>query len=220
MKYKEYAIYDLDISETDVKTYIEKVLPLNIQCVSVPYFYTKLTKSIVGDNILISNAIDYPFGILDIKSRNTAIINAINNGANNISLVFHNHYLSNKKYDKIRQDITSNLQICKDNNVNLNFYLEYRIFTYQALIKACNILLEFGIDKAYVSTGYMLDEINDNIIAFNLLKQKTNINPIFTANVWTKEHIALLDKNDITSIRFNNINSVRIYTDSTKKNGG
>lgn len=213
MKYKEYALYDLDYSEIDIKTSVESILNLGIDSISVPYFYTKLAKSITANysHISISNAIDYPFGVSDIKSRNEAVSNAIDNGADKISLVFQNNYLSNKKYDKLRQDISSNLEICKKHNVDLIYYLEYRIFTHQSLIKACNLLLEASIDKVYVSTGHMLDEIHDNIIAVNLLKQKTNINPIFTANIWTKDHVSLLRKNEISSIRFNNINAIKTY---------
>lgn len=213
MKYKEYALYGLDYSEIDIKTNIESVLSLGIDSVSVPYFYTKLAKTITANysGILISNAIDYPFGLSDIKTRNEAVSNAIDNGADKISLVFQNNYLSNKKYDKLRQDIISNLEICKKHNIDLIYYLEYRIFTHQSLIKACNLLLEASIDKIYVSTGHMLDEIYDNIIAVNLLKQKTNINPIFTANIWTKDHVSLLKKNEISCIRFNNLNAIKTY---------
>lgn len=216
MKYKEYAIYDLDLSEADVKTNIESAINIcsSIDTISVPYFYTKLAKSITSDhrNITITNAIDYPFGILDTKTRNNAIINAIDNGANRIAVVFQNNYLSNKKYDKLRQDISTNLSICNDNNVELIYYLEYRVFTHQSLIKACNILLESSIDRIYVSTGHMLDDINDNIVAVNLLRQKTQICPIFTANIWTKDHITTLEKNQILSIRFNTLNAIKLYT--------
>ena len=213
MTYKEYALYDLDYSEIDIKTSIESILNFGIDTISVPYFYTKLAKNIILNypNISISNAIDYPFGLSDIKTRNEAVSNAIDNGATKISLVFQNNYLSNKKYDKLRQDISTNLEICKKHNIDLIYYLEYRVFTHQSLIKACNLLLEATLDKVYVSTGHMLDEIHDNIIAVNLLKQKTNIQPIFTANIWTKEHVSLLKKNKIESIRFTNTNAIRTY---------
>lgn len=208
--YKEYAIYDLDSSELDIKTNVEKALSSDIHCVSVPYCYTKTVKS-VSNNIIVSNAIDYPFGISDIKTRNSSVLNAIDNGAEKIDIVFQNSYLSNKKYDKIRQDIASNLDICKKHNIILTYYLEYRVFTHQSLIKACNLLAEASISNVYVATGHMLDDIHDNIIAVNLLKQKTSANPIFTGNIWTKEHIKTLKKNNITSIRFNNLNSIKTY---------
>lgn len=212
MSYYEYAIYDLDLSDIDIKDNINKVIQYNIDCISVPYFYTKIIRPLFeNQKTIVSNAIDYPFGFSDTKTRNSAIINAIDNGAQKIDIVFQNNYLSNKKYDKLRQDISSSIEICKKYNVPIFFYLEYRIFTHQSLVKACNLLLEFGVDKVYVSTGHMLDDINDNVIAYDLLKQKTTIKPIFTANIWTKNHVATLKKNNISSIRFNNINSLQTY---------
>lgn len=91
------------------------------------------------------------------------------------------------------------------------YFLEYRVFTHQSLIKACNILLETPISNVYVSSGYMLDNPDDNVIACVLLQQKTNIKTIFTSNIWQKKHTDALKKNNINSMRFSNINSIRTY---------
>jgi deoxyribose-phosphate aldolase len=209
MKYIEYASYDIDTDENEIKLNIEKIKNFNINYVSVPYFYTKLCKTILKDtNIKVSNSIDYPFGISDTKTRNSAVLNAINNGAQKIELVFPNNLLANRKYDKIKTDIKTNKQICDDNNIELFFYLEYRIFTHQSLIKACNILKENDINFVYPSTGYMLDNIDDNIIATILLNQKSNITTIFSGNAWNKDHFSKLKKHDISFIRINTLNII------------
>lgn len=220
MTYIEYALYDLDMPEAEIKTNIESAIRYGVDCVSVPFALTKFCKNLSkGTKTLVSNAIDYPLGISDTNTRNSAVSNAIQNGATKIDLVIQNNYLGYKKYEKLKQDILSNLEICQNNNVSLFFYLEYRIFTHQALIKACNLLLETNsIKNVYVSTGYMLDSIDDNIIATVLLKQKTNINTIFTGNIWTKNHIKTLVKNNITSIRTNTVNAISLFTESLSKN--
>jgi len=213
MTYSEYAIYDLDNTEAEIKSNVELAIQQQVNSISVPFALTKFCKLLVkGTNILVSNAIDYPLGISDTKTRNNAILNAIDNGAQKIDLVLQNSYLNLKKYDKLKQDISSNLEICKKHNIELCFYLEYRIFTHQSLIKACNMLYETGsINNVYVSTGHMLDNIDDNIIAVVLLKQKTNINTIFSGNIWTEQHVKTLIKNNINHIRFNNIYSAILY---------
>lgn len=211
MKYIEYAIYDIDFDEDEVKHYIELARDYKVNCVSVPYFYTKFCRSILkNDSIITATSIDYPLGLSDTKSRNTAVSQAIANGAQKIEIVLQNNYLSNRKYDKIRQDIKSNLEICQDKAVDLYYYLEYRIFTHHSLIKACEILKEFSLNTVYPSTGHMLDNIDDNIIASVLLNQKTNINTIFTGNIWTKAHIDKLQNSNITYIRSTNINSIML----------
>lgn len=212
MKYIEYAIYDLDLSEEELVKNIESAIEYGVDCISVPFASTKFCKNIVKNTkIKISNPIDYPLGISDIKTRNYAIENAIENGAEKIDVVMQNNYLNYKKYDKIRQDIRSNYEICSKYNVPINYYLEYRVFTHQSLIKACNVIMETPIDTVYASTGHMIDNLEDNLIATILLQEKTKINTIFTGNVWTKKHIELLIKNNISMLRFNTINSITTY---------
>jgi len=210
MKYIEYASYSTDTDENEIKLNIEKIKDLkHISYISIPYFYTKLCRNILKDtNIKVSNAIDYPLGISDTKSRSSAVLNAINNGAQKIELVFPNNLLANRKYDKIKTDIKLNKQICDDNNVELFFYLEYRTFTHQSLIKACNILKEHNINYVYPSTGYMLDNIDDNIIATILLNQKSNITTIFSGNIWNKDHFEKLKKNNISCVRISTLNII------------
>lgn len=209
MKHIEYSLYDLDYSEEEIKLNVEKAMSIGIHCLSVPYAWTKFCKTIIKDKgIILSNSIDYPLGVLDTKTRNNAIINAIENGAEKIEIVLQNNYLNNKKYDKIRADIKSNYDICKDKNVPIQYFLEYRIFTHQSLIKACNILLETPIDTVYTSTGHMLDSVEDNVVASVLLEQKTQIKTIFTGNVWNKKHLEILKKNDIQRIRSKTIHGI------------
>lgn len=212
MSYIEYALYHLDYDDQETKQAIENAIKYSVDCICVPFAYTKYCKSLVKDTkIKISNAIDYPLGLLDSKTRKEAIINAIDNGAEKICIVLQNNYLNLKKYDKIRQDIKLNYDICAERNVSISYFLEYRIFTHQSLIKACNILMEIPIDTIYVSTGYMLDNVEDNIIASVLLKEKTGINTIFSTNIWTKKHTELLNKNQIDHLRFSHINSLSLY---------
>jgi deoxyribose-phosphate aldolase len=200
----------MDFDENEIKLNLDKIKNYPVGCVSVPYFYTKNTKTALKEtNIIVSNSIDYPLGILDTRSRNCSIVNSIENGAQKIELVFPNVFLSNKKYDKIRNDIKTNKQICDDHNVPLFIYLEYRVFTHQSLIKACDILKEFDINYAYASTGHMIDNIDDNIIATMLLSQKSNITTIFTGNIWTKEHSKKIDKHNISYIRTSSLESVK-----------
>ncbi len=206
MKYIEYQAYDLDDTEAEVKAKIEKALTYRIQTICVPYAYTKIAKNLAKNTTtIVANAIDYPLGISDTASRNSMVLNSIENGAQQINLVMQNNNLANKKYDKIKQDVQTNLEICAAKSVELNYYLEYRIFTHQSLIKICSILLESNIKKVYVSTGYLLDNPEDNLIATMLLKEKSNIDVVFSGNIWTKKHINNLHKNSISSVRTSTI---------------
>lgn len=215
MKYIEYALYDLDYNEDEIKSGIDQAIALGVNCISVPFALTKVCKALTKNTgIITSNPIDYPLGISDTKTRNSAILHAIDNGAEKIGIVIQNNYLNYKKYDKIKADMASNYEICQKHNIPIHYMLEYRVFTHQSLIKACHMLLEVPINTVYVSTGYMLDNIEDNITATILLNQKTNINTIFTGNVWNKKQIETLNKNNINFLRLNTINSIRIVKEN------
>jgi deoxyribose-phosphate aldolase len=207
----EYNLYNIDYNEIELKAKIEEAIKYSVSSISVPCAYTKLCKSLVKDTgIKIANPIDYPLGIMDTNSRGFAIKNAIDNGAQKINIVIQNNLLCSKKYDKIKQDIQNNNNICTEKNVDLNYYVEYRTFTHQSLIKACAILLENNIQKAYVSTGFMLDNPEDNLIATVLLKDKSKIQTIFTGNIWTVKHVENLRKNNISYVCTNSIESIKL----------
>jgi len=207
----EYNLCDLDSSDIEIKEKITKAINFDISSICVPYGYTKLCRSLIKNTtIVVANAIDYPLGLSDTNSRNSLITNAINNGAQKINIVMQNVYLANRKYDKIREDVQSNYKICQDKNVEITYYLEYRIFTHQSLIKACLLLLENNISKVYVSTGYMIDNPEDNIIATVLLNEKSKIKTVFSGNIWLKKHIDNLKKNHIMDMSVNTLEGLRL----------
>jgi deoxyribose-phosphate aldolase len=207
----EYHILDIDCSENEIKEKIIYALQKGIKSISVPQTYIKLCKILTKDmNVVVSTPIDYPLGLTDTESRCFMVQQAVRSGVKKINIVIQNHYLSNKKYDKIKYDIQKIYEVCQNNNIEVNYYTDYRIFTHQSLIKACTILLENGIKNVYVSTSYFIDNPDDNIVATILLRDKTGINSIFTANVWNTRHIDNLIKNNIINVGTNSIESIKL----------
>lgn len=210
----EYHLIDIDCSENEIKEKILCATKHGIKNISVPQAYIKLCKNLIKNmDVIVSTPIDYPLGLADTESRCYMVEQAIRSGAKQINIVIQNHYLSSRKYDKIKYDVKKIYEICQNNNIKANYYIDYRIFTHQSLIKACSILLENGIKNVYVSTNYFVDNPDDNIIATILLKNKTGINSIFTANVWTTKHIDNIIKNDIIDICTNSIQSMKLLCD-------
>jgi deoxyribose-phosphate aldolase len=211
----EYSLLDIDNNEDEIKEKILSAINFNIHSICVPYIHTKMCKFLIKNtNIIVSNAVDYPMGASDSISRQEMINNHIDNGAEQINIVIQNPYLSSRKYDKIRADIKSNLEICQKKIVKLKYYIEYRIFTHQTLTKVCNIFLENNLNEIYVSTGHMLDDPSDNLIASVLLKEKTGINTIFNGKIWTKKHVENLVKNNIYNISVSSLESLKLLSEN------
>jgi deoxyribose-phosphate aldolase len=217
----EYSIYDIAISDEELKKNLNGVARYNPSTISVLPANIKLAKNIISSsahkNIKISTCVDYPLGILDIKTRNLAIESCIKSGAETVAICAPSYFFCNRKYDKFREDIKSNLEICSQNNIKLRYFLEYRVFTYELLYRVSQILLDLGIDTIYPSTGYSLDDINDNIIAAALINKKVPINIICNGNIWNNSQINNISQSKIYGIKVNSINALDLLNQNNIK---
>ena len=216
----EYSIYDIAISDEELKKNLNEVVTYNPSTISVLPANIKLAKNIVSStnkSIKISTCIDYPLGIFDTKTRNMAVESAIKSGADIISVCAQSYFFCNRKYDKFREDIRSNLEICSKNNVKLRYFLEYRVFTYELLYRVSQILLDLGVDTIYPSTGYLLDDINDNLVAAALINKKVPINIICNGNIWNNSQINNIFKSKIHGIKVNSINGLDLLNQNNIK---
>lgn len=219
MKTIEYYTYDIASNETEFKDRISGVCKLFPSVISVLPTYAKLARSIIPDNIVLSTAIDYPFGTLDLKSRLCSTEHSIKNGAKIIELVAPSFFLCNRKYDKFREDINEHSSLCLGSGVELRYILEYRIFTSELLCKVAQILIGHSINTIYPSTGYLLDDLSDNILASALINQKVkDINIIINGNIWNNRHLETIKSNkNIFGCKTNNINSLSELVKIEKK---
>lgn len=211
MKYLEYGHYDIASNETEMKNIIAQAIMYNPNTISVFPQHLKLLKNQITNQILSSTVIDYPLGIMDTKSRLSAIEFAGKNGTHIIELVAPSYFLCNRKYDKFREEIKSALDLCQNNKIELRYILEYRVFTLDLLYKITQILLSYGIKTIYPSTGYLLDDINDNILASALINKKNkDITIIANGNIWNDKQADLLCKNvDLYGFKCHSINSLQ-----------
>jgi deoxyribose-phosphate aldolase len=209
----EYAYYDISSNETEIKEQLLQAIKYPAEVISVLPPYVKLAKSLVLPSQKVSCPIDYPLGVLDLKSRLSSISSAIKNGAEIVEILLPVYPLCNRKYDKFREDIKNCLDLCLENNVELRYVLEYRIYTYELLYKVAQILLDLGISTVYPSSGYSLDEISDNILAAALINKKSpSINIICNGNIWNSGHVQMVQKAKLYGIKVFSIHSLDIIT--------
>lgn len=215
MKYIDYACYDYSINEVDVESNIYQAIKIGAQSISIfPYSipYVKNIQAVKDKKVSVSCVIDFPYGLSDIKTRNFAVTQVCKTGIDYVDIFMPTKIISNRKYEKFREDIRSNLEICNENNVKLRYMLEYRVYSHEVLAKICQILLSFGIDTILPSSGTMIDDINDNLIACNFLMAKSNIKTICTGNFYLDKHSKLISSiNDLYGIRFFHISSLNSF---------
>ena len=136
------------------------------------------------------------------------MIEEIYEKCNTISISAPAHCTINRKYDKIRKEISSiksNFPI-----LNIRYILDYRKYNHSILSKLSSILKDNNINIIYPSSGFFIDNIYDNILASKYLEEKSKINCILNGNLWTKEHIDLIIKSKPLGLSVQHIHSLHL----------
>lgn len=206
----EYAFYDTSANDIEIQNNLTQAVLYKPYSISVLPPYTKLAKSLQKD-IKISSPIDYPFGIMDIKTRISQVNFCISNKVDIIEAVCPTQLLCNRKYDKFRDDIKQLNLLCIEAGVELRYVLEYRKYSYELLYKVAQILFDLSIKTVYPSTAHSLDDIHDNVIASALINKKVpGINIICNGNLWNTNQIKMVKNNQLHGLRVNSINSLEL----------
>jgi len=216
--YIDFAINTTDINDAEAKQLIADVIAYPVDSITVPYYLLRLTKGILHNKnkeVLLSSFIDYPLGISDIKTRRFAIEQSQKLDVNAIDISIPQNLATNRKYDKIREDIKYTLEFCGEHNITVRYILEYRFFDHHCLKKICEIFDDFGIRYVYPSTGYFLDNLADNILASIFLYQNSkDLNVICTGNMWQKKHFETIKKSGLFGFRTYSLYSLKNFVES------
>jgi deoxyribose-phosphate aldolase len=207
----DFAFNSTDVNDVDCKNLAKKISEIPIvTSITAPHYICKNIKNLLPNNLILSCFIDYPLGISDLKTRQFSIKESIKLNVSCVDIVMPQNLAANRKYDKIRDDVKSAIDICGENNIKLRYILEYRIFDQYCLKKICEIFDNFGyINGVFTSSGYFLDNLADNILASVFLYENSkNLDIFCTGNAWTKKHFDILIKANIQNFRLNSIHSL------------
>lgn len=207
----DYINVSYDLTENELMVLLKEIKTIpEIQTVVLPAYFVKYARGILGYEKNVSCIVDFPMGMSDIKSRSSLSNFGIKNLANYIDIVVPANYLTNRKYDKIREDIKHQKEICQ----NIRYILEYRSYDHQCLKKVVEILLSNNLDTVAISTGQSLDILADAVIASQfLVSQVEGLKTIITANIWYERHFDIIMKNNIYGIRSSSLHTLKSFID-------
>lgn len=213
--YTEYYINNFDEKDIEIKNNIENIIQSTTinNIISINYQAKFIKKKF--PNLNVGCFVDYPISNMDQSFRSGIIKDCIDNNIDFIAISVPSYLMINRKYDKIREDILKNLDICQ--NKELRYILEYRKFDHQILSKICEVLLSCGITIVYPSTGFFLDSLDDNILACTYLHKKTGIRTITNGNAWTNDHIKQIVNSDLYGYSSNNISILKNLKTTTNE---
>lgn len=219
----EYASYDYAINENETQENIIQAIKLGANSISVlPYSLTTIKNipQIIEKNIKVSCALDFPYGVSDNKSRifmASQIIKA-KNDINYLDIMMPTKIITNRKYDKFREEVKNLIETCFAHNIKIRYILEYRTFSHEVIAKVCEIMTDFGLDTVFPSSGIMIDNVDDNLIACNFLSTKTKIKPIFTGGAYQAKHIqSIKNMSNLEGIRFFYHNGLELFMSKISK---
>lgn len=220
LQYIEYGYYDFDSNEKETKDSVSEAIKFSPSVISVLPQYVKAISKIVPDHINVGTIIDYPFGLSDFLAREDSVKTAIKAGAKSIEIVCPNHPLCNRKYDRFRLEIDCIKKICIDNMVDLRYIIDYKTYNLNLVHKVCEILYMKKLPTIYPSTGFIRDDISDNILVSMILqKRNPNLNVVITGQTWTDAHMDLiLSNDDIYAYKTTNIHSLEKITHKISQN--
>jgi len=209
----DFAIISTDITTKEAKDLLVESTKNKINSVTVSYDLLKLAKKIIkSSNIDISCFIDFPLGISDPDTRQLAVKQAIGAGATSVDISMPQNLAANRRYDKIREDVSTVKNICLENNIKTRYILEYRSFDHKCLKKICEIFDDNNIEFCFPSTSFFLDNLSDNIIASSFLHENSKeINIICSGNFWTENHFNIINKSGIYGFRTSSISVLKNY---------
>jgi deoxyribose-phosphate aldolase len=201
--YIDFAIIDADLDEKKAKEQISEVVICGVNSITIPYYLIKPCKNLVNLNIHdLSCFIDFPLGISDTKTRRFAVEQAILAGVNSVDIAMPQSLATNRKYDKIREDIKNIKEVCEEKGVKIKYILEYRIFDHKCLKKICEIFDSSEIQYIYPSTGFFLDNLADNLIASSFLHQNSKeLNIVCSGDCWLDKHFDMIYRSGIHGFR-------------------
>lgn len=212
----EYCINNIEDKDIDIKNTIDIISTMPISSILCNIHNIKQIKKITREEVPVGCFVDHPLASCAFLRRLDLINDAIDHGANNIAITIPFYYMINRKYDRLREDVAKNYEACKKYNIGLKYILEYRKFDHGLLTKICEILIEGSIDTIYPSTGFFLDNLDDNLIACGYLSQKTNIKTIINGNIWLPAHANSIIKMNPYGVSINNITGLEILFSKLK----
>lgn len=218
----DYCLSSCDLKEAEAREYVKLAIQYNwLNSITVPFYLIKSVKSVITkESVKLSCLIDYPLGMSDTKTRAFAAQQAIKNGAEVLDIVMPQNLASNRKYDKIREDI-KNIIDSTESVVKIRYILEYRNFDHNCLKKICEIFDSFQIKDIFPSTGFFVDNLSDNILAsIFLYKNSKEINVFCTGNIWTDPHFDTVNKSGLFGFRTYSLGCLKNYNEYTFKRSG
>ncbi len=154
-KYFDHTLLKPDARENNIKKLCEEAKENEFYSVCINGANIEETKKFLeGSDIKIATVVGFPLGATPIRVKAFETEEYIKLGADEIDLVINIGKLKDGNLEYLREEISTILNICKNNGKLLKCIIETCLLTEEEKINICKMLLELRVDFIKTSTGF------------------------------------------------------------------
>lgn len=153
-KFIDHTLLKAESTEEQIKKICKEAKEYNFASVCVnPYYTSLVSKELKGTDVKTCVVIGFPLGANTKEVKVFEAKQAIENGAQEVDMVINIGALKDKKYDVVKEDIESVVNVAKGKAL-LKVIIETCLLTDEEKVKACELSKEAGTDFVKTSTGF------------------------------------------------------------------
>lgn len=145
--------------ESDYKVlekYIEDTRKYSFKLLMIPLSLAEKVREIAGKTIDIGVVVGFPLGNTSTRVKMEEVVEAAEFGAAEVDMVMNINAFKSKDYTKVKQDITSVVEVAKKKGVKaVKVIIETGLLSDDEKVKSVDIIVEAGADYVKTCTGFL-----------------------------------------------------------------
>lgn len=156
-------------TKKEIEKLCEEAIQYRFAAVCVPPYYVKTAKeNLIDSSIHTATIIGFPFGYAAISAKQQEIIQAINDGADELDMVICLAALKTGDWIYLEKEIAAVMPLIQENNKTIKIIIESGILSDAEIIRCCELYAKYQVQFLKTSTGYA--EHGASVEAVKLMK--------------------------------------------------
>ena len=158
------SIIEADVTENDVRKFVEKYKKYSLYAIAIDLPYLKLVKELLeGTGIRLSAVASYPLGGMTTESKINQLEYAIQIGADEIDVSMNYNAINSGDFDRVSEEVKKIAKAAAD-KIEVIMVPQTSILTFEETKKVINSMLESGIKAIKTNSGFGWNTIPEDII--------------------------------------------------------
>lgn len=150
----EYTLLRPDCTQTEIENLVSTALEAGIFGICVPPYWVKAASRLAEKKLAVVTVIGFPLGYQKTSVRIAEILEAIEDGADELDVVMNNAAYRSGMESWVKTDLARLSEICHEREKMLKVILETSLLTTDEIARTSEICLNAGADFIKTSTGF------------------------------------------------------------------